>query len=242
MAGAVSVLPTAVGQTPHGDVLAVFVGQCFVGVLRSQDGGIRSRRDRRSWLGNGHPARMDGGRPGALGRSAELLVPRAGVRLGEGMTSGVIAVLQAVIGRMAWNPQPSIWPSASKASTACRRTILAARIPTSARQATGPSATAPLRSEAPADHGGRGGTLSGGRPEGRADRHAALLPDAGHGARGAVSSHCGFQLQPWGWTAANIYAMSSSQPAGLGKCRDGAKALGLWWRQSVAGTLRATRG
>jgi hypothetical protein len=32
VAGAVRVLPTAVGQTPHRDVLAVFVGQCFVGV------------------------------------------------------------------------------------------------------------------------------------------------------------------------------------------------------------------
>jgi hypothetical protein len=48
-------------------------------VLRSQDCGTRSSRDRRSWLGNGHPARMDGGRSGAVGRSAELLVPRAGV-------------------------------------------------------------------------------------------------------------------------------------------------------------------
>jgi hypothetical protein len=48
-------------------------------VLRCQDGCFRGSRDCRCWLGHGHPACLDGGRSGAVGRGAELLVPRARV-------------------------------------------------------------------------------------------------------------------------------------------------------------------
>ena len=48
-------------------------------VLCCQIGSLRSCRDRRGRVGSGHPARVDGGGPGAVGRGTELLVPRAGV-------------------------------------------------------------------------------------------------------------------------------------------------------------------
>jgi hypothetical protein len=40
---------------------------------------FRGCRDRWRWLGHGHPACLDGSRSGAVGRGAELLVPRARV-------------------------------------------------------------------------------------------------------------------------------------------------------------------
>ena len=64
----------AVDQRTAGDHLLVHGA-----VLCGQDGSLRSCRDRRGWVGCGHPARVDGGGPGAVGRGAELLVPRARV-------------------------------------------------------------------------------------------------------------------------------------------------------------------
>lgn len=54
---------------------------------------------------------------------------------------------------------------------------------------------ASLRSEAPTDHGGRGRALPGARSANSARRHAALLPGAGHRARGTARGHCGLHVQ-----------------------------------------------
>ena len=48
-------------------------------LLRGQDSGFRCCRHRWCWLGHGDPARLDGGRSGAVGRGVELLVPGARV-------------------------------------------------------------------------------------------------------------------------------------------------------------------
>lgn len=100
---------------------------------------------------------------------------------------------------------------------------------------------ASLRSEAPTDHGGRGRALPGARSANSARRHAALLPGAGHRARGTARGHCGLHVQPWGWTPTDVDAEATDQSAGLDRCRTGTAALGLWWQEGDAGTRRPPR-
>lgn len=98
-----------------------------------------------------------------------------------------------------------------------------------------------LRSQAPANHrdGSRG--LFGARPPIGYCRHAALLPGAGHRARGPARDHCRLHLQPWCRSAADVDAASENQPARLAFCGPRAAALGVRRRQGTAGARNSTR-
>lgn len=84
--------------------------------------------------------------------------------------------------------------------------------------------------------------LSGARSADGSGGDAALLPCAGHRAREPDRGHRGLHVQPRGGAAADLDAASADQPTRLGCSRNRAASMGLWWRQSAAGTLRATRG
>ena len=170
-------------------------------VLRGQDGGVRGRRDRLALIGARRSCTAwTGGRSGAVGRGAELLVPRARVRPG----AAVIAVRGGHRAGQALRGFPTV------------RSV----IPKSPHPYICPAGLLDNRyghlcePDAPADCGGRG--LSGARPANSADCDAArACPVLATEPGGRLAGHRGFHVQPWGWAAADVDAPGDGQSAGL---------------------------